>query len=83
MRFQCKCGKTLTNTQAPNDVELIVFTDREWDHIINIGQIDSGELPNPKYFVWRCPDCERVYVFDGNRLIKYYVLHSTEELRIQ
>jgi hypothetical protein len=80
VRFTCKCGRTLSNTQAPNDIELAVFTDREWDDIINIGMIDSGDLPNPKYFVWRCPDCERIYVFDGNRIIKYYVQHSIDEL---
>ena len=83
MRFLCKCGKMLSNTQAPNDIEWTVFADREWDNIINIGMIDSGDLPDPKYDVWRCPNCERVYVFNGNRLIKYYVPHDVNELRNQ
>ena len=51
--------------------------------LINIGTIDSGDLPDPKHFVWRCPACERIYVFDGNRLVKYYVPHDMDELADQ
>ena len=78
--YYCKCGDRLTNQLAPNNVQLRVFTDREWDDIINLGMIDSADLPDPKYDVWRCPKCERVYVFEKNRVIKYYVPHSIEEL---
>ena len=80
-RFVCKCGKILSNSAAPNDIQLRVYTDRQWDDIINTGMMDSADLPDPKYDVWRCPNCERVYVFDGNRLIKYYVPHDVNELR--
>lgn len=82
MRFLCKCSRTLSNTLAPNDIELTVFTDKEWDDLINMGVVNSADLPDPKYFVWRCPDCERIYVFEGNRLIKYYVLHDINELGV-
>lgn len=80
MRFLCKCGKILSNAQAPNDIELAVFTDLEWDNIINIGRIDTGDLPNPKFFAWRSPHCKRIYVFDRNQLMKYYVSHNICEL---
>ena len=63
-RFLCKCGAILSNSMAPNDVELKVFTDEEWDNIINLGQIDSVDLPDPTRDVWRCSVCERIYVFD-------------------
>ena len=63
-RLLCKCGTTLSNTMAPNDVELKVFTDKEWDDIINLGQIDSVDLPDATRDVWRCSVCERIYVFD-------------------
>jgi hypothetical protein len=46
MRYLCKYGKLLSNTLAPNDIELTVFTDHEWDDIINIGELDSGDLPD-------------------------------------
>lgn len=75
-RFQCKCGETLSNSMAPNDVQLKVFTDREWDDIINVGMIDSVDLPDPKYDIWRCQKCERIYVFghNSNNVIKTYAL---------
>jgi len=27
--MNCKCGKLLDNHEAPNDIELIVYTDKE------------------------------------------------------
>lgn len=75
-RFLCRCGETLSNSLAPNDIQLRVYTDREWDDIINLGTIDSVDIPFPKYDVWRCPKCERVYVFDGDTVIKTYVLET-------
>jgi hypothetical protein len=58
------------------DIELIVFTDREWDDVINLGMIDSLDLPDPKYSVWRCPKCERIYVFDGNAVVRRYMIEE-------
>lgn len=76
-RFQCKCGLNLSNSKAPNDVELMVYTDKEWAEIINLGNlIDPVTIPFPRYDVWRCPQCERIYVFDENIVIKTYVLES-------
>jgi len=77
--YNCKCGNRLTNQSVPNDIELYVFTDREWDDIINLGMIDSLDLPDPKYDVWICPKCEKIYVFNENSLIKYYVPHNIDE----
>jgi hypothetical protein len=76
-RFQCKCGEILSNSLAPNNIELRVFTDIEWDDIINSEVIDPINLPHPKYDVWRCPKCERVYVFnEENMVIKVYTLEE-------
>ena len=77
--FYCKCGDRLNNVQAPNNTEWRVYSDKEWDEICNIGMMDSVDIPFPSFEVWRCPKCERVYVFKDNTLIKYYVLHSIEE----
>lgn len=66
-RFLCKCGETLSNSMAPNDVELRVYTDKEWDDIINLGAIDSVDIPFPKNDVWRCSKCERIYVFEAGK----------------
>ena len=62
----CRCGNRLSNVQCPNDVQLYVYTDAEWDAIINMGVIDPIDIPSPKYDVWRCPKCGRIYVYgDG------------------
>ena len=78
MRFGCKCGETLSNSMAPNDIELKVFSDKEWDDIINLGEIDSVDLPEPKQDVWRCSACERIYFFkaDSDRVDKVYSLEK-------
>ena len=30
-KMVCKCGTVLSTISAPNDVQLRVYTDREWD----------------------------------------------------
>jgi hypothetical protein len=77
-RMTCKCGEVLSNTLAPNDIQLRVFTDKEWDDIINIGQIDTLDLPDPKVDVWRCPKCERLYFFEdsNDKATKIYRLEE-------
>lgn len=74
-RVHCKCGETLTNTET-NDIQLRVYTDREWEEKVNIGLVDSINIPFPKYDVWHCPSCERVYVFNWgeDKAIKVYTL---------
>ena len=63
-RMTCKCGKLLDNHEAPNDIELIVYTDKEWDAICNCDSIQPWMIPSPRYEVWRCPVCKRIYVYD-------------------
>jgi hypothetical protein len=62
-RMDCKCGETLSNTMVPNDIQLRVYTDKEWDKILEQDTIESWKFPLPTYDVWRCPKCERIYVF--------------------
>ena len=63
-RMTCKCGKSLDNHEAPTDIELIVYTDKEWDAICNCDSIQPWMIPSPRYEVWRCPVCKRIYVYD-------------------
>ena len=80
-KMLCRCGNALSNSLAPNDVELRVYTDEEWDHIIQIeGKLE--DLPFPKNDVWRCPSCERIYFFEGNKSIKVYALESESKSEI-
>lgn len=64
MWFICKCGERLSTVEAPNDVELHVYTDQEWEEKVNIGIIDSIDIPFPRYNVWHCKRCDRIYVFN-------------------
>ncbi len=76
-KFQCKCGAILSNSRALNDVELIVYTDIEWDDVINSGDlIDPVTIQSPRYDVWRCNECERIYVFEENVVIKTYAVEG-------
>lgn len=62
----CECGFLLSNSEAPNNIQLRVYTDKEWDAIINCEEIKPWMIPLPKYDVWRCPYCKRIYVFEDN-----------------
>lgn len=63
-RTTCKCGEALSNHSIPNDIQLIVYTDKEWDKICTGDSIDPLMIPDPQYDVWRCPNCKRIAVYD-------------------
>ena len=63
-KMNCKCGYLLSTTQTPNDIQLRVYTDKEWDVILDCDIIEPWKIPLPKYDVWKCPNCNRVYVFE-------------------
>lgn len=63
----CKCGRVLSTTQVPKDIQLKVYTDWEWDKLMDCEMIIPRKMSLPKYDVWKCPACQRIYVFeDGN-----------------
>ena len=67
-RMVCSCGKLLSNGQSPNDIELWVYTDREWDEMFSgIDNIEPYRIPLPRREVWRCPKCESIYVFEHGK----------------
>lgn len=65
-RMICACGTELSNHEAPNDIELVVYTDIEWNKICNCDSIQPWMIPTPKYEVWRCPVCKRIYVYEDS-----------------
>jgi len=68
-RMTCRCGAYLSNHEAPNDIQLRVYTDREWDEIFDCDIIQPWMMPRPRYDVWRCPVCKNIYVFEkGNEI---------------
>ena len=72
----CRCGERLSNSAIPNDIELWFYTDNEWDSIWKNDVMETWRIPLPYYSVWRCPKCERVYVFENNKTIKVYKLEE-------
>lgn len=73
-RFVCKCGTSQSNSLAPNDVQLWVYTDKEWDEFMKGDLIDPVQIPRPKYDVWHCSVCKRVHIFEGLSLLKTYAV---------
>lgn len=74
--MQCRCGNILSTTACPNNIELHVYTDEEWDELLDCEVIVPWEIKEPKHDVWRCPKCKRIYVFEqgGNKVIMTYAL---------
>lgn len=66
-RMTCTCGAELSNHEAPNNIQLRVYTDREWDEIFDGDSIQPWMIPEPKYDVWRCPICKSLYVYGDNK----------------
>lgn len=66
-KMTCTCGTQLSNQEAPNDIELVVYTDREWDKICDCDSINPWMIPSPKYNVWRCPRCKSIYVYEDDK----------------
>lgn len=64
-RMMCMCGAQLSNHDAPNDIQLRVYTDREWEEIFDCDNIRPWMIPLPRYDVWRCPICKSIYVFEN------------------
>jgi hypothetical protein len=63
-RITCKCGRVLSNVEAPNEVEYTVYNNFEWFSIISKDKIDPMlDIPHPQLDVWKCPICERIYIF--------------------
>ncbi len=77
-RMNCRCGEVLSNSMAPNGIQLRVYTDKEWDSILENDIIETWKIPLPSHDVWKCPKCERVYVFAGgcDKAVKVYALEA-------
>ena len=76
--MNCKCGETLSNNAVPNNIQLWVYTDKEWDSLTTPEAIETWSIHEPTYDVWRCPTCERIYFFGKENLeaIKVYKIEE-------
>ncbi len=77
-KMTCKCGALLSNSESPNDIQLRVYSDKEWDKILSDDIIEFSKFPLPKYDVWKCPECKRIYVFEDG-LNVYKRVYKVEE----
>ncbi|MBP5379740.1 MAG: hypothetical protein J6Y64_09405 [Ruminococcus sp.] len=63
--LKCKCGQIMWNGSCPNDIEFWVYSDKTIDDIIDDEEFDQFFLRDKNdYNVWKCPVCQRLYVFD-------------------
>lgn len=67
MRMTCSCGAMLNDHEIPNDTQLTVYTDKEWDKICDCDNIEPWMIPLPTYDVWRCPRCKSIYVYEYDK----------------
>ncbi|MDE6003961.1 MAG: hypothetical protein K2G88_01060 [Oscillospiraceae bacterium] len=77
-RIVCSCGTVLSNSLSPNDIQLRVYTDKEWEKVFDCESIQPWQIPLPKYEVWRCPMCKSIYVYENgnNQPIMTYRLEN-------
>ncbi len=57
-RTICRCGEVLSNHRIPNDVELIVYTSKQWEEATQVTFVE--DIPDPNLDVWQCPKCDRL-----------------------
>ncbi len=77
--IMCKCGNRISNSTVPNDIQYYVYSDREWIKIIEMDVVETINLPHPKYDVWKCDNCQRIYIFgDNGKILKTYSIENTE-----
>jgi len=74
----CSCGKLVSSSPFPNDIQLRVYTDFEWDTMLTPDIVNPNHFPLPSHDVWRCPKCENIYVYewDSKIPIKVYRLED-------
>ncbi len=73
MRFECRCGKTLSNSTNP-EIDYRIYSHEEWVDIINDDSIVEPILiPYPKHTVWVCPNCKRAYVWKTGKFNVQYM----------
>lgn len=46
MKYKCKCGEILSNSSTPNDIELRVYTEAEFEDILNLESVDDIPFRN-------------------------------------
>lgn len=78
-RITCSCGAVLSNGLFPNDIQLRVYTNEEWEKIFDCESINPWMIPLPQYEVWRCSICRSIYVYGNgnNQPIMVYRLEKS------
>lgn len=80
--IRCLCGNSLSDFHCPNDIVFWVFTDREWFDIKHSNIYDSIDIPFPTHQVWKCPECERVFLMEWHGdFLKTYVVEKENEAK--
>jgi hypothetical protein len=70
-RMEC-FSASLSNGFDPNDVQLRVYSDREFKQ--KVLNKPPHLIERPDYDVWKCPECERLYFLKDDLLEKLYIL---------
>jgi hypothetical protein len=69
----CKCGNRLSNSESPNDIVYHVYSDGEWNKILERDYVYVLDIPKPSLDVWKCNNCDRIYIFDqAGKVLKIF-----------
>jgi predicted RNA-binding Zn-ribbon protein involved in translation (DUF1610 family) len=68
----------MSNSAVPNDFQLIVYSDTEWDKITSDTTLVT-EIPDSKYDVWKCPKCKRIFVYNDQSWDTPIVVYAVEQ----
>jgi hypothetical protein len=77
MKFTCLCGNPLSNTGQPNDTEHLLLSNRGVERLQDLAdaQVSAEGIIDewPEHWeesgaieVWKCLECNRLYVFPSN-----------------
>ena len=92
MRFPCLCGNSLSNAGQPNETEHVLLSSRSVEHLQNLAdaEVSAKGIINdwPWHWeesgaieVWKCSDCQRLYMSPGKGFDKV-VVYKVEQVGI-
>jgi hypothetical protein len=78
-RIQCKCGQILSNVESPNKIEYVIYNNMDWLSLISKEKLDPMlDIPSPSIDFWKCPNCQRIYIwkYGEDHPIKVYKIEE-------
>lgn len=69
--YPCKCGMRISTTACPNNSELHILTDVEYDELAYGKDILLRDVEF-SVTAYKCYECGRLLIYDDNGMATYY-----------